>query len=97
MTAICIIIIIAVLSTFVTLIRNYKKRRKYDSENGGPQDGRPPIKVGFCIIYTFKICLFPRILNKRPEPAIRPSIMLFIFLAPHFQGMIEILCNAYEH
>lgn len=46
MTAVCILIVAAVLSTLLMLIRNYKKRRKCDRENvGGISDGRPPIKV----------------------------------------------------
>ena len=45
MAAIITLILFAGLSAFVTLIRNYKKRRKFDKEFGRQNDGRPQIKV----------------------------------------------------
>jgi len=45
LAAICSILVAIIVSSFATLIRNYKKRRKYALENQRQNDGRPPIKI----------------------------------------------------
>ena len=50
LAAICTILVAIIVSSFATLIRNYKKRRKYALENQRQNDGRPPIKVQFSFV-----------------------------------------------
>ncbi len=45
MVAVCLLVVGVVLSTLLMLIRNYKKRWKYNRERGASQTERPLMKV----------------------------------------------------